>query len=92
MQNSLNTEHLVIEGESLAKEIDDALIAYASPDARMEWAALRARWPSAVGQHHTPAIAAEEDDLAIIVGKVRRFRAILGRGAASAAVSADPGE
>ena len=81
MEKPFKTEHLVTEGESLAKEIDEALIVYASPDARMEWAALRARWPLAVSHHRTPAITAEDDDLSVIVGKVRRFRAILGESA-----------
>jgi hypothetical protein len=85
MEKASETEHLVTEAESLAKEIDDALIVYASPDARQEWAALRARWPKVVSEHHTPAIAAEDEDLSVIVGKVRRFRAILGRSASQSA-------
>jgi len=86
MEKPSETEYLVTEAESLAKEIDDALIVYASPDARQEWAALRARWPRVVSDHHTPA----EEELSVIVGKVRRFRAILGRSASQSSAPARP--
>jgi hypothetical protein len=91
MENSSKThaEHLVIEAESLARDIDDGLLAYASPDARMEWAALRARWPWASSLHPSSPISSKDEDLAVIVGKVRRFRAILGRGAAAVTVAPD---
>ena len=81
MEKPYNTEHLVTEADSLAKEIDDALIVHASPDARLEWAALRARWPKVMSEHHTPALAAQDEELSVIVGKVRRFRNILGESA-----------
>jgi hypothetical protein len=68
---------LTTESEALAREIDDGLIAYASPDARMEWDALRARWPWS-GQRRLSADAALDDEPEIVIVKLRRFRAILG--------------
>jgi hypothetical protein len=68
---------LTTESEALAREIEDRLIAYASPDARMEWDALRARWPWS-GQRHPPVDASPDDEPEVVIGKVRRFKAILG--------------
>jgi hypothetical protein len=90
MEKHSEIKHLVTEAESLAKEIDDALIVYASPDARQEWAALRARWPRVVSEHHTPALGAADEELSVILGKVRRFRAILGRSASQYSAPARP--
>jgi hypothetical protein len=68
---------LTTESEALAREIEDRLIAYASPDARMEWDALRARWPWS-GQRRQSVDASPDDEPEIVIGKVRRFKAILG--------------
>jgi hypothetical protein len=68
---------LCTESEALAREIEDRLISYASPDARMEWDALRARWPWS-GQRRPSIDASPDDEPEIVIVKVRRFRAILG--------------
>lgn len=68
---------LTTESEALAREIEGRLIAYASPDARMEWDALRARWPWS-GQRRPSVDASPDDEPEIVIGKVRRFKAILG--------------
>ena len=66
---------LTTEPEALAREIEDHLIAYASPAARMEWDALRARWPLAGQRRHSAEL---DEELEIAIVKVRRFKAILG--------------
>jgi hypothetical protein len=68
---------LTTESEALAREIEDRLIAYASPDARLEWDALRARWPWS-GPRRPSIDASSDDEPEIVIGKVRRFKAILG--------------
>jgi hypothetical protein len=68
---------LTTESETLAREIEDRLIAYASPDARLEWDALRARWPWS-GRRRPSTEASLDDEPGIVIGKVRRFKAILG--------------
>jgi hypothetical protein len=65
------------ESEALAREIEERLIIYASPAARMEWDALRARWPWS-GEPRSSAEAAADDEPAVVLVKVRRFKAILG--------------
>jgi hypothetical protein len=68
---------LSTESEALAREIEERLIAYASPDARMEWDALRARWPWS--GHQRPSVNASlDDEPEIVIVKVRRFKDILG--------------
>jgi hypothetical protein len=76
-QPSMEDVGLTTESEALAREIEDRLIAYASPDARMEWDALRARWPWP-GQRRASADTSSDDEPAVVILKVRRFKAILG--------------
>lgn len=68
---------LTTESEALAREIEDRLIAYASADARLEWDALRARWPWS-GQRRPSVDASPDDEPEIVIVKVRRFKDILG--------------
>jgi hypothetical protein len=71
------TESLVKELDVLAREIDLAeLVASASPGAREEWDSLRKQWPSAE-QIRAGAVAFSDDELGLMVGKVRRFKSIL---------------
>jgi hypothetical protein len=71
------TESLVKELDVLAREIDLAeLVAGASQGAREEWASLRKLWPSAE-QIRAGAVAFSDDELGLMVGKVRRFKSIL---------------
>jgi hypothetical protein len=65
------------ESEALAREIEDRLIVYASPDARLEWDALRARWPWS-DQRRPVVDGSPDDEPAIVIMKVRRFKDILG--------------
>jgi hypothetical protein len=65
------------ESEVLAREIEDRLLAFASPAARLEWDALRARWPWS-GQRRLAGDASADDEPSIVIVKVRRFKAILG--------------
>jgi hypothetical protein len=58
--------------EHLASEIDDDLLSLASPEARAEWASTRAQWRGGAG---IPRLVADELD--VVLGKVRRFSAIL---------------
>ncbi|HVZ72901.1 MAG TPA: hypothetical protein VHJ20_11045 [Polyangia bacterium] len=67
---------LVKELGSLAEQIDDDLLSGASVYARDEWEALRGRWPSA-SQIAAGAVDLSDDELEVMIGKVRRFRAIL---------------
>jgi hypothetical protein len=70
------TELLVRELGVLAKEIDAGLLAAASRAARHEWRNIRRRWPSE-DQVRMGALPLSDDDLGFMLGKVRRFRAIL---------------
>jgi hypothetical protein len=67
---------LMDELSALAADIDGPLLMHASEAARAEWRALRDAWPSQDGVLGA-APALTEDELASIVGKVRRFRQIL---------------
>jgi hypothetical protein len=71
------TESLVKALDGLAREIDLAeLVSGASLGAREEWDALRRQWPSAE-QIRAGAVAFSDDELELMVGKVRRFKSIL---------------
>jgi hypothetical protein len=61
----------------LASEIDDGLLATASAEARGEWALMRGTWPTAADLR-TGIIGLSDDELDHMVGKVLRFRSILG--------------
>jgi hypothetical protein len=69
---SMSQESLVAEAQALTREIDGELLAFASPDARAEWEAVRASFTS-------PAAEASnfEPQLPITLAKARRFKAIL---------------
>ena len=69
-----DAEALIVEAQALSDEIEHGLLAYASPAARDEWAAVRTRW---LGGHLPTRDHDGGDDLAVTVGKVRRFREIL---------------
>ncbi|HEX4404983.1 MAG TPA: hypothetical protein VH560_09155 [Polyangia bacterium] len=77
--NELPSENvrLTTESETLVREIEDRLLTYASPDARREWDALRARWPWS-RQRRSSIEASPDDEPEVVIGKVRRFKAILG--------------
>jgi hypothetical protein len=63
------------EVDEAAREIDESLLPFASSEAREEWHLLRARWPMVAVSDHSSLAA--DDELAVVVGKVQRFRAIL---------------
>ena len=65
-------QHLRDQIEHVASEIDEGLLSFASPEARQEWAAVCTHWRENV---RGPSFA--EDDLSIILTKVRRFGDIL---------------
>jgi hypothetical protein len=70
------TEILVTELGALARQIDAGPISSASDAARDEWLALRAQWPSP-NEVRAGAVPLSDDDLALMVAKVRRFKEIL---------------
>jgi hypothetical protein len=70
------TESLVVELAALAERVDDHLLSAASPHAREEWDALRRRWPS-TADVAAGAVTVSDDELDVMIGKVRRFRSIL---------------
>jgi hypothetical protein len=72
MSDPRRSERIRDQIEHLASEIDDDLLALASPEAREEWASALAQWRGGVGG---PKLVADELDVAL--GKVRRFGAIL---------------
>jgi hypothetical protein len=76
MKVTPRTESLVQDLGALAALIDDRLLAGATSSARDEWQALRCRWPSAA-QLATGTVDVSDDELEIMIGKVRRFRTIL---------------
>lgn len=61
---------------ALAELIDDRLLTGATSSAREEWQALRRRWPSAA-QLAAGVVDVSDEELEIMIGKVRRFRTIL---------------
>jgi len=65
-------EDLRRELDSIASEIDDGLLAFASPEARREWTALWSRRQAA-----SVAVTIVDHDLVVDVQKVRRFSEIL---------------
>jgi hypothetical protein len=65
-------EELRGELDRIALEIDDGLLAFASPEARREWTALWSRRQAA-----SVAVTIVDDDLVVDVQKVRRFSEIL---------------
>jgi hypothetical protein len=72
MSEPVRSEQLRDQIEHVAAEIDDDLLSVASPEAREEWASARVQWRGGAG---VPKLVA--DDLAVVLGKVRRFGAIL---------------
>lgn len=76
MKITPRTESLVQDLGALAELIDDRLLAGATSSARDEWQALRRRWPSAA-QLAAGVVDVSDEELEIMIGKVRRFRTIL---------------
>jgi hypothetical protein len=76
-QTSSEDFRVSAESEVLAREIEDNLLAFASPAARLEWDALRARWPWPE-QRRPGGDASSDDEPSVVIVKVRRFKAILG--------------
>jgi hypothetical protein len=72
MRDAGSREELRRELDRIASEIDEGLLAFASPEARREWTALWSRWQAA-----STAATHVDDDLVVDVQKVRRFSAIL---------------
>ena len=72
MNDRRRTAELRDEFHLVASEIDDGLLALASPEARAEWASVRTQWEVVVDARNVV-----EDDLAFVVTKVRRFGTIL---------------
>ena len=72
MSDPRRSERIRDQIEHLASEIDDDLLSLASPEARQEWASARAQWRANAG---APKLVADELD--VVLGKVRRFGAIL---------------
>jgi hypothetical protein len=77
-RTTTRTESLVRKLRDLAREIDDRLLAVASLDARGEWRVLRATWPTATDVR-SGVIGLTDDELDAMIGKVQRFKSILGR-------------
>jgi len=77
-------EELRQELDRVASEINDGLLSFASPAARDEWGSVRSRWWPA-----PPAATLGDDDLVVVVQKVRRFSAILQTLKAAGARTAD---
>ena len=75
---TIRTATLVRRLIDLAHEVDSSWIAAASREARAEWAQVREKWP-------TPAdvgsgcVCLSDEELEMMINKVTRFRAILGR-------------
>jgi hypothetical protein len=67
MTYSATARPALVELQTLVTEIEGALLRFASSDARTEWSRFR----------ETCASAAKGEDLEILVGKARRFRAVL---------------
>jgi hypothetical protein len=72
MGDQRRTEKLRIEIEHVASQIDDELLSLASPEAREEWRSARSLWRGGGG---APRLV--DDELAVVLGKVRRFGDIL---------------
>jgi len=72
MNDRSRTEELRDELEHVASEIDGGLLAVASPEAREEWASVRSQWRGNPGERRVA-----EDELAVVLTKVRRFGDIL---------------
>jgi hypothetical protein len=72
MNEPVRSEQIRDQIERVAAQIDEDLLALASPEAREEWASARTLWRGGVG---APKLVAE--DLAVVLTKVRRFGDIL---------------
>jgi hypothetical protein len=65
----------ILELDRLAREIEDDLLAFASPGARAEWLLFKETCSTAASAGRRPF--SPSDELAILVDKARRFRAVL---------------
>lgn len=77
-RTTTRTGPLVRRLAELAQDLDDEQLAVASPEARAEWANVCARRPTAA-EIRSGFIHLSEDELQLLIGKVLRFKAILGR-------------
>ncbi|HVR02175.1 MAG TPA: hypothetical protein VMT47_08590 [Polyangia bacterium] len=72
MNDRRRTAELRDELHLVVSEIDDGLLALASPEAREEWASVRTQWDVTLDERKVA-----EEELAFVVTKVRRFGTIL---------------
>ena len=72
MGDMARNEELRRELDRVAFEIDDGLLSFASSEAQHEWTSVSARWRPA-----SNAVAMVDDELVLVVQKVRRFGASL---------------
>jgi hypothetical protein len=79
-------ESIVSEFRRLANELEASGLGCASSAARSEWQAFRRQWPSEE-DFRTGIVYRSIDDLAWMLGKTRRFRAIVAPSAPPAASS-----
>jgi hypothetical protein len=75
-----DSRHPLLELDRLAREIEDELLAFASAGAREEWTRFKEACSTAAGAAPRRVVA-PEDELAFLVDKARRFRAVLLRSA-----------
>jgi hypothetical protein len=73
-------ETIVSEFRRLANELEATGLGCASSAARSEWQTFRRQWPSDE-DFRLGIVDRSIDDLAWMLGKTRRFRAIVGPGA-----------
>jgi hypothetical protein len=79
-------ESIVSEFRRLANELEASGLGCASSAARSEWETFRSQWPSDE-DFRRGTVDRSTDDLAWLLGKTRRFRAIVGLSAPPAASS-----
>ena len=85
---TVRTASLVRRLIELAQEVDSSWIAAASSEARVEWALVREKWPTPADVR-SGCVCLSDEELEMMINKVMRFRAILGRaGTAAAALTA----
>ena len=72
MSDHRRTAELRDELHRAVSQIDEGLLALASPEAREEWATVRTQWELGLDERKVV-----EDELAFVVTKVRRFGTIL---------------
>jgi hypothetical protein len=81
-----SNEVLATEARALTREIEAGLLAFASAEARDEWASFRGRWSADEPLRDRPAFP--EEPFEVHVERMRRFRAILKERSERATVAA----